>query len=144
MGKPATKVVFLGGTCGNNTWRDQFIKDAIAKGVPEAALFNPVVKDWNEDAGKREELAKASADCLLFYIADPQVPGINLSAYSLVEATMALYDKPSKTVVVFDSTGQHTDVIKNMTQAAKVLKARFPEANIFDSLDDALAFVVKI
>ncbi len=47
------KLVFLGGTSGNNNWRDHFISILVSKGIKEEILFNPVVKDWNEEAQAR-------------------------------------------------------------------------------------------
>jgi len=90
------KLVFLGGTSGNNDWRDNFILTLVSKGVSKEVLFNPVVKDWNEEAQTREEKAKKEATHLIFYIADPKQEGDPLSTYSMVEATMALYanEKP--------------------------------------------------
>ncbi len=135
------KQVFLGGTCGGNNWREGFIAALMCKGVPASALFNPVVKDWNAEAQAREEKSKAEADILVFYIADPKTPGINISAYSLVEATMALYDKPERAFVIFDSEGQEAHVVKALNQAQKVLKTRFPSGNIFGASEaiDAIA-----
>ena len=128
-----TKLVFLGGTAANNDWRVNFIKELVNRNVPNECLFNPVVKDWNEEAQHKEEVAKANASHLVFYIADPKQDGNPLSEYSMVEATMALYDKPSRTVIVFDIDGMSGHPLKAINQTFKVLKARFPEANIFGS-----------
>ncbi len=131
-------LVFLGGTCGQNNWRESFIAELVKRGVHEESLFNPVVKDWNDEAKDREERAKSSATHLLFYIADPKEPGIQVSAYSMVEATMALYDRGPKTVVVFDTTGIEGHALKAVNQARKVLQKRFPEASIFAEAWEAI------
>lgn len=133
-----SKLVFLGGTAANNNWRDGFIKALVGRGVSADALFNPVVKDWNDEAQRREEAAKAEASHLVFCVADPKQEGNPLSAYSMVEATMALYDKHDRTVVVFDTEGMSGHPLKAMNQALKVLKARFPEANIFGTPQEAV------
>ena len=43
----SNKKVFLGGTCGNSTWR-QYV-------MPKLTInyFDPVVKDWNDEAYKK-------------------------------------------------------------------------------------------
>lgn len=137
--------VFLGGTCGNNQWRLGFIAAAVAAGMPSETLFNPVVADWNEEAQQKEDSAKAAALVNLFYIADP-LDGTGLSAYSLVEATMALYDRPETTVVVLDSSGMTGHALKVMTKTAKDLRRRFDtigrKARIFDTSADALRSIV--
>ena len=136
--------LFLGGTCGNNNWRADFIQHLVDNGVPRDMIFDPVVKDWNEAAQKAEEEAKVTAEHMLFFISDPKQEGINISEYSLVEATMGLYDKPETTVVVFDGdafTNPH--VKKAMTQAEKVLRKRFPSALIFSDFNEAANWFIK-
>lgn len=135
------KLVFLGGTVGNNNWRDLVIKslsELSSMQIDVSQIFNPVVKDWNDEAQAKEEEAKKNATHFLFYIADPKQEGISLSAYSMVEATMALYDNQEKTVVVFDEEGIAGHSLKAMKQTQKVLKARFPNANILASQSEAL------
>lgn len=126
-----SRLVFLGGTSAKNDWRESFIEDAVKGGVARESLFNPVVKDWNAAAQEAEEKAKATATEMVFYIADPKQEGNPLSAYSMVEATMALYDKPDQTVVVFDTEGMTGHPLKSMDQTKKVLQKRFPSARIF-------------
>jgi len=132
------RLVFLGGTAANNNWRESFVEECVERGVQRECLFNPVVKDWNEEAQRREEKAKAEASHLVFYIADPRQDGNPLSAYSMVEATMALYDKQERTVVVFDTEGMSGHPLKAVKQTLNVLRGRFPEANIFSTREDAL------
>ena len=132
------KLVFLGGTATNNTWRDGFSENLVSRGVSAHTLFNPVVKDWNKEAQQREEAAIAEASHLVFYVADPKQEGNPLSVYSMVEATMALYDKPECTVVVFDTDGMSGHPLKAMNQTLGVLKARFPGANIFGTRESAI------
>ena len=103
------KLVFLGGTCANNGWRDGLIAELVDLGISRECLFNPVVANWNEEAQANEEEAKANASHFVFYLADPNQPGNPLSYYSAIEATMALYDHPDTTVVVFDNEGINPD-----------------------------------
>jgi hypothetical protein len=130
-------LIFLGGTAANNPWREAFIADLAARGVDPAILFNPVVSDWNEEAQAREEVAKAKATHHVYYIADPMQGGNPLSAYSMVEAAMALYDQPDTTVVIFDTAGMEGHPLKAMNQAARILVQRHPNANIFTSVEAA-------
>jgi len=131
------KLVFLGGTVAGNNWREGFIERLVARGVPSEAFFNPVVTDWNEEAQRREEEAKRKATHFLYYLADPMQEGNPLSGYSMVEATMALYDHQESAVVVFDTTGMDGHALKAMAQTEKVLRRRHPNANIFGSVQEA-------
>lgn len=137
-------LVFLGGTAANNPWRDGLIKRLVARGAPLECLFNPVVPEWNKLAQDAEEAAKKDAGVLFFCIADPQQEGNPLSAYSMVEAIMALYDRPEVTAVLFDTTGMSGHPLKAMDQALNVLKARFPKANIFSSIQKAEDWLVEM
>ena len=135
--------VFLGGTCGNNDWRDGFIKRVVARGVPRSALFNPVVKNWDKAAQKLEDAMKADLEVtMLFVLADPMTEEGRLSFYSLLEATMGLYDAPHRTTVVFDSTGMPSRSAKSNNKAGADLKKRFPAAPIFFSLEEAEDWLV--
>lgn len=138
-----SKLVFFGGTCANNTWREAFIQELVGRGVPSEYLFNPVVADWSEEAQRREEEAKQKATYLIFYLADPQQLGNPLSYYSGVEATMALYDRPKATVVIFDNEGISGQFLKAAQQAERVLRQRHPNATIINSREQAIDWLAK-
>jgi hypothetical protein len=137
------KLVFLGGTSGNNNWRDNFISTLVSKGVRKEILLNPVVKDWNVEAQNREEKAKQDATHLIFYIADPKQEDNPLSTYSMIEATMALYDYLERTVVIFDTQRMSGHPLKVMNQVFKVLKNRFQKANIFATGQEAIEWLLS-
>lgn len=138
-----TKLVFLGGTCGENNWRDGFIAEAVSKGVPQEALFNPVVKPWNDEAQAKEDRAKAEATEIIFYLADPKEPENRISTYSIVEAFAALLDEPTRTVVVFDAEGMPSHAAKVMKKTLKDFKNRFPNGLIFATPGEAMDWLVK-
>lgn len=108
------------------------------------SMYEKAVK-LNAAAQEAEEKAKAESQYLLYYIANPKQEGINISAYSLVEAAMGLYDKLDRTVVVFDLTDiDNPHVVKAMKQCEKVLKKRFPDAKIFGTVEEAVTFFSKV
>lgn len=129
------KLIFLGGTCGSNNWRkDIVIPGLLERGVSPECLFDPVVEHWDEEAQKREDAAKLFADYQLYVIAspDPSAPEVtNVSAYSLVEATMCLYDAAEKTVILVDTTGMAKHTGKAIAKCAADWHKRFPDAPIF-------------
>lgn len=130
--------VFLGGTCGKNEWRTAFIETLVARGVPASAFFNPVVSNWDEAAQKAEDAAKAESAYMLFYISNPGTEGNQVSAYSLVEAVMGLYDNPDRTILVVDTSDLLDHVKKALTKSVKDLKKRFPNGMVLGSREEAI------
>lgn len=136
------KLLFLGGTCGANQWRETFMAKLIEQGVPAERLFNPVVPDWTPECQAAEDEAKAGASHCLYYIANPFTVGNETSGYSLVELTMGLYDQPATTVGILDTADLSPAVAKALKKAFADLKKRFPNGHVFDSLDEAIAYFV--
>lgn len=133
--------VFLGGTVANSNWRKSFIADLVSAGVDESTIFDPVVPDWTPECQAAEDSAKATAKFNLFYLCDPKQEGNPVSVYSLVEATMGLYDQPSNTVIVFDNEGYSGHTLKSLTKSQKDLMKRFPNGLIFGSRETALDYL---
>lgn len=70
--------IFLGGTCADTTWRDEFIKEIEPFGVQ---YFNPVVKDWTPECQAIEEDEKNNkCDCHLYVITKEM-----MGTYSIAE-----------------------------------------------------------
>jgi broad specificity polyphosphatase/5'/3'-nucleotidase SurE len=139
-----SNLIFLGGTCGNNTWRTAFIEQLLARGVSGEVLYNPVVPDWNAEAQRREDHAKANHTAMVYYLADPQ-DGTGISTYSIFEAQRGFYRNPDTTIIVFDTTGMSDHAMKVMTKIAKDLKHDFPHytGHIFDSPAHAQDWIVR-
>ncbi|HEY0754250.1 MAG TPA: hypothetical protein VGD98_09830 [Ktedonobacteraceae bacterium] len=141
------RTIFLGGTVGAHPWREQIvIPGLLAKGVPEQAIFNPVVTSWDEAAQQREDQAKADPTYLLLYVlASPeyQPESVTVSGYSLVEAVMSLYEAPRRTVLVFDTALMSRRTAKGMRKAAQDLQERFPTAPIFLTYAEAIVWLAE-
>ena len=138
--------IFLGGTCGNNHWReDVVIPGLLEQGVAPERIFNPVVTHWNKAAQAREDAVKQAPDSLLLFVIASPEPGTltaNVSAYSLIEAVMSLYDAPERSVVVVDLAWMPTHTAKALSKGVQDLQARFPHAPIFLEYDDAIDWLV--
>jgi hypothetical protein len=139
------QLVFLGGTAGNNQWRDGFIQALIERGVPADVLFNPAVPpgQWDEAGQAKEDEAKAHHTAMLFYLADPKEAGNPISTYSIFEAQAALYDHPETTVVVFDKTGMNGHPLKIMNKVEEQLRKRFPQGRIFSTPSEAINWLAE-
>jgi len=113
------------------------------RGVPAQTLFDPVVVDWNDAAREREEQAKAAADLLVFYISDPQEPALPISAFSLVEATLAVCREPERTLVIFDLDAVQGHTRKVYVQTLKLLRDLRSSARLFEDLGQAEDEIAK-
>ena len=80
--------VFLGGTCNGSKWRDMLIQL-----VDEVEFFNPVVKDWNEEAYQNELRERRTCDVVLYCIT-PEMTGV----YSIAEAVDDSNKRPKRTI----------------------------------------------
>jgi hypothetical protein len=129
--------VFLGGTCGENKWREGFIENLVSRGINRESLFNPIVEDWTPEDQEREDAAKSSAQHLLFYIGNPHPDNNEMSSYSMVEAVMALYDSPSRAVVVIDKSDLEGHQHKALCKIERDVRQRFGARPIFNTLDEA-------
>jgi hypothetical protein len=136
-------LIFLGGTSGRNRWRESFMRRLADRGVPRGLFFDPVVKDWNEQARQREEEVKRDAALLVFYLGNPQEPDIPLSAFALVEATLAVCTQPKRTLLVFDLDGLEGHARKVYEQTYLLLRAQNVSVPIFHSIDDAESWIVE-
>lgn len=84
------KKVFLGGTTNNSDWRDTLIKKL------KIDYFNPVVKDWDEEAQKEEIKQRKNCDFVL-YVITPKMEGV----YSIAEVVDDSNKRPDKTVFAY-------------------------------------------
>lgn len=84
------KKVFLGGTTNNSNWRDELIKSL------KIDYFNPVVKDWNEEAQKKEIKERKECDFVL-YVITPKMEGV----YSIAETIDDSNKRPEKTIFCY-------------------------------------------
>lgn len=71
-------MIFLGGTCAGDRWRDKLIPALEKKGFE---YFNPVVSDWTPDCVETENLMKNEYCDSHLYVLTPAMKGV----YSVAE-----------------------------------------------------------
>lgn len=123
---PKKKMVFLGGTCNESTWRDKLIEGL------EISYFNPVVQDWTKDDKEKEDQIKDSADYNLF-VFTPKHTGF----FSFVEATLLAVKSSSRTVlcVLQDDDGTTFDEATKRSVDSTLTTLAEEGVKVFDSLD---------
>ncbi len=120
MEKPRTKV-FLGGTCGNSSWRDEIIPKL------QVDYFNPVVKDWTPECQAEEERQKEMCYIHLFVITK-EITGY-FSITEVVDSsnkyTSCQYDSkyPHKIVIYcFIPDGMEKHQVKSLEAVGRVVE----------------------
>ena len=83
--------VFLGGTCGSSTWREELIPMLDSERIE---TFNPVVPNWTPECQKEEDMHRETDDICL-YVITPEGTGF----YSFVEVTDDSNKRPDRTIL---------------------------------------------
>jgi hypothetical protein len=124
--------IFLGGTCNDSTWRERLIKDL------KVPYFNPVVKDWNEEAQKKEVEQRKTAKFVL-YVITPLMKGV----YSIAEVVQDSNLRPETTIFCVlekdDNKEFDKSEMKSLNQVKELVKKN--GAKVFDSLSDIAKFL---
>lgn len=75
---PIPSMIFLGGTCAGDPWRDKIIPEIEKRGFE---YFNPVVSDWTPDCIETENMMKNEYCDSHLYVLTPSMKGV----YSVAE-----------------------------------------------------------
>lgn len=109
------KKVFLGGTCNGSFWREILIPELLID------YFNPVVKDWNDEAYKRELKEREMCDFCL-YVITPKMTGV----YSIAEVIDDSNKRPKKTIFSYleEDEGEKfsSAQLKSLEKVAKMVE----------------------
>ena len=119
---------FLGGTCGESTWREELIPQL------ENDYFNPVVEDWTPECQAEEVRQRGVCDYVL-YVITSDMKGV----YSIAEVTDDSNKRPEKTVFCFIEDGFEAHQIKSLKQVAKMVEEN--GAKVCSSLKDVASYL---
>ena len=126
------KEVFLGGTCNDSQWREQLIP------LLKCDYFNPVVKDWNEEAQKEEIEKRETCDYVL-YVITPKMTGV----YTIAEVVDDSYKRPEKTLFCIITNDDNNEFTEHQLKSLKMVKnlVRANLARTFETLEDVAGFL---
>jgi len=126
------KTIFLGGTCNNSTWRDDLIP------LLDINYFNPIVKDWTEEAQKEEIKQRENCDFCL-YVITPKMTGV----YSIAEVIEDAIKRPDKTIFcVLEKDGKlefDKVQLKSLAMVSKMVEEN--KAKVCKTLQEIADFV---
>jgi Nucleoside 2-deoxyribosyltransferase like len=126
--KKKSKKVFLGGTCGNSTWREELIPQL------KINYFNPVVENWTPECQEEELRQREECDYCL-YVITSQMSGV----YSIAEVVDDSNKRPNRTLFCFIEDGFEDHQIKSLAQASKMVKEN--GAKTFSNLKDVANYL---
>lgn len=137
-----TPKVFLGGTCGESTWRETLLTD----GPVRFDYYNPVVPNWTPEVQQQELAERLDADYVL-YVITPEQKGF----YAIAELTEDAIKRPQQTVVVFlgapsvseDNPGPGLRFDKAQWASIEMIEALLKRnrATVLESLDGAREYL---
>jgi hypothetical protein len=129
------KKVFLGGTCNESQWREKLIIPFL-----DIEYFNPVVKDWNDEAYQEELKQREECDYVL-YLLTPKMTGV----YAIAETIDDSIKRPEKTVFCFiTEDGEHyfdKGQIKSLQAVGKMVETN--DGTWAQKIEDVLNFLNK-
>jgi hypothetical protein len=126
--------VFLGGTCGDSTWRDELTP------MLEIDYFNPVVDNWTPECQKEEIKQREECDYCL-YVLTPQMVGV----YSIAEVVEDSIKRPHKTVLgileIHNGISFDEKMLKSLYAVSNMVEKN--NAKVFFNLQDIAAYLNK-
>lgn len=124
--------VFLGGTVNGSKWRNKLIPKL------KIDYFNPVVKNWNEKAYRKELYERKICNYCL-YVLTPKMHGV----YSVAEVVDDSNKRPNKTLLCIlekDGNNKFTDhQVKSINKVADMVRKN--GGMVFQNLDQVARFL---
>ena len=122
------KRVFLGGTCGGDTWRDELIK------MLNIEYFNPVVENWTPTCQAEEIVQRETCDYCL-YVITAKMTGV----YSIAEVVDDSNKRPEKTLLCVLEAGFTEHQLKSLTMVKNMVSLN--GAKCFTTLEALAIFL---
>lgn len=116
--------VFLGGTCGKTSWRDELIK------LLKIDYFNPIVDDWTNDCIKEEDRQKADLCNIHLYVITSEMRGV----YSIAEAVQSSNTANKITIFHVIPDGFDKSELKSLQAVCRLIVKNRGIAYIFNGL----------
>lgn len=126
------KEVGLFGTCNDSQWREALIP------LLNCKYYNPVVKDWNEEAQKLELEKRETCDFIL-YVITPKMTGV----YSIAEVVDDSNKRPERTLFCVVENDDNNEFNEHQLKSLKMVKnmVRENNARVFETLEDVAEFL---
>jgi len=115
LGKKTPPLLFLGGTTAETGWRDELIPILEKEKIE---YFNPVVKNWNEKAIRREYQIKNNENTVELYVITKEMDGV----FSIAEVVDASNKKPEKTIFMVIKDGFDESKLKSLNAVQELVE----------------------
>jgi hypothetical protein len=120
------KKVFLGGTCGNSTWRDELMP------LLKIDYFNPVVKNWTKECQEIEEFQKEKLCNVHLYVITKEMSGV----FSIAEVIDSVHNKNVTTILIVNIDGFEGHQVKSLNAVVDLVNKRGGTAKVSSDIKD--------
>jgi len=128
--------IFLGGTCGDSTWREEIIEAL----HPSILYFNPVVSDWTPECQAQEEEEKNQQCNIHLYVITSEMKGV----FSIAEVVDSAYKRDKITILQVLSKDFDKHQLKSLQATCDLVKRVGGIAFIDDNLGRVLPILNNI
>lgn len=108
--------IFLGGTCGKSTWRDQLIPCLNS----DIQYFNPVVADWTPECQEEEYRQKNDVCNIHLYVITNEMKGV----FSIAEVVDSVHTKSVSTILQVMPEGFDDVQLKSLKAVVGLIQKR--------------------
>jgi len=109
--------VFLGGTCGDSTWRGE-LTPLLSTQNTTVNYFNPVVEDWTPECQAQEEEEKNQQCNIHLYVITSQMSGV----YSIAEVVESAYKRDKITILQIIPYGFNEHQLKSLKATCDLVR----------------------
>ena len=120
------KKVFLGGTCGNSTWRDELMP------LLKIDYFNPVVKNWTKECQEIEEFQKEKLCNIHLYVITKEMSGV----FSIAEVIDSVHNKNVTTILIVNIDGFEGHQVKSLNAVVDLVNKRGGTSKVSSDIKD--------
>lgn len=106
--------VFLGGTCGDSTWRKKLLENL------KLSSFNPVVENWTAEC-QQEEYRQKNDECNVhLYVITKEMTGV----FSIAEVLDSVHTKGITTILHIIPSGFSEEQLRSLRAVVHLVKMR--------------------
>ncbi len=129
-------LVFLGGTCNEDPWRNQL---TLLLDSYEIKYFNPVVENWDAKAQLIEELIKSHFNTINLFVITRRMTGV----FSIAEVMSSAHEKPRKTIFCVREAGFSAGQLRSLKAVEDLVSSKGAHVSEFNEIPAAIKHIIR-